>query len=76
MNRNDEDDQILASQLWVCKTIVNATLINYNDPALMLIERLNSISKLLIKLSINVNLINKFKSLIFIIIEKKSNKKF
>jgi len=76
LNRNDEDDQILASQLWVCKTIVNATLINYNDPALMLIERLNSISKLLIKLSINVNLINKFKSLIVIIFEKKSNKKF
>lgn len=76
LNRNDEDDQILASQLWVCKTIVNATLINYNDPALMLIERLNSISKLLIKLSVNVNLINKFKSLIVIIIEKKSNKKF
>jgi hypothetical protein len=76
LNRNDEDDQILASQLWVCKTIVNATLINYNDPALMLIERLNSISKLLIQLSINVNLINKFKSLIVIIVEKKSNKKF
>ena len=43
LNKTDEEDLVLISQLWVCKTIINSTLINYNDPALMLIERSNNV---------------------------------
>ena len=74
--KTDQEDLVLISQLWVCKTIINSTLINYNDPALMLIERSNNISSLLKKLSFSPDLINKFQASIRLICQKNINNKF
>jgi len=76
LNKTEEEDPVLVSQLWVFKTIINSTLINYNDPSLMLIERSNNISNLLKKISFSSDLIDRFQVSIRLIYEKNINSKF
>ena len=76
LGKLEDEDRNLFSQLWVCKTIINSTLINYSDPALMLIERSNDISDILKRLTFNYDLIKKFQDSIQIICRKDINSKF
>jgi len=76
IGKSEEEDRNLVSQLWVCKTIINSTLINYSDPELMLIERSNNISDILKRSTFNSELINKFQDSIQIICRKDINSKF
>jgi hypothetical protein len=74
---NFEDDaKKLAADLWVFKTILNSTLVPFNDPMLRLKEMSSEILTLLEKRNTDFQLIDGFKNATRQLWSKHTNKKF